>query len=186
MGEDEDKKMTGCKRKSCIYHAGNKIHGCNYIFITGNSKLGQIPHGEKYDIEKCQFYESGRKRSASMYSAIASPTPEELMREANSVDINKLKELYEADLCDSDIALLLGVSQRTIAKIRRQKGFVRTMSKGGSIRKIDWEGVDTMFSEGYSDIAISMFFNVPLEVIQKYKIIKARKDAEGGARDETY
>ena len=178
--------MQSCKRKSCIYHTGNKIHGCNYIFITGNSKLGQIPQGEKYDIEKCQFYESGRKRSASMYSAIASPTPEELMREANSVDVNKLKELYDADLCDSDIALLLGVSQRAIAKIRRQKGFVRTMQKGGSIRKIDWEGVDTMFSEGYSDIAISMFFNVPLEVIQKYKIIKARKEAEGGARDETY
>ena len=59
------------------------------------------------------------------------------------------------------------------------------MSKGGSIRRINWDEVDSMLHEGYSDIAIAMTVKVPLEVILRYKDLIAKKKAEGGAVSET-
>lgn len=171
--------MQSCKRKSCIYHTSNKINGCNYIFVTGQSKLSQLEPGEVYNVENCKFYASGKKRSATK-QAFVSPNPDDLIKQVLSVDGSLVEKFYEHDLCDADIAMLLGVSQKAIVKIRRQKGLLRSMSKGGSIRRIDWEGVNAMFTEGYSDIAVAMFYNVPLEVIQRYKIYASKMKAEGG------
>ena len=172
--------MNTCKRKSCIYHTANKIHGCNYLFVTGQSKLGQMAKGETYSIENCKFYESGKKRSASKQILIGDATPDEVSRQANSIDGELVTKLYSYDLCDADIAMLLNVSQRAIVKIRRQKGLLRSMSKGGSIRRINWDEVDSMLEEGYSDIAVALYIKVPLEVIQRYKNLTAKKKSEGG------
>lgn len=172
--------MIMCKRKSCIYHAGNKIHGCNYIFITGQSKLGQMKKGEDYTIENCKFYENGKKRSATKQVVLDANSPDEVLKQANTVDGELVTQYYSADLCDADIAMLLNVSQRAIVKIRRQKGLLRPMAKSGSIRRINWEEVDSMLSEGYSDIAVALFVKVPLEVIQRYKNLTAQRKAEGG------
>ena len=179
--------MIMCKRKSCIYHAGNKIHGCNYIFITGQSKLGQMKKGETYTIENCKFYENGKKRSATKQVVLDASSPDEVLRQANTVDGELVTQYYSADLCDADIAMLLNVSQRAIVKIRRQKGLLRSMSKGGSIRRINWDEVDSMLEEGYSDIAVALYIKVPLEVIQRYKNLTAKKKSEGGIEhgDET-
>ena len=174
-----------CKRKSCIYHTCNKIFGCNYYFVTGQSKLSQIPKGEKYDIEKCQFYDSGKRRSATKSIVIDSPSHDSVEEDVFSVDRNAVTDLFNFDLCDADIAMLLEVTPRAIVKVRRQKGMLRTMAKNGSIRRINWEEVDSMLGEGYSDIAIAMYIKVPLEVIQRYKNLIAKKKAEGGADDET-
>ena len=57
------------------------------------------------------------------------------------------------------------------------------MAKSGSIRRINWEEVDSMLSEGYSDIAVALFVKVPLEVIQRYKNLTAQRKAEGGDED---
>ena len=55
---------------------------------------------------------------------------------------------------------------------------LRTMSKGGGIRRVNWEEVDSMFGEGYSDIAVAMYVKVPLEVIQRYKVLKEKNKTD--------
>lgn len=175
--------MGDCKRKNCIYHVSTKIYGCNYCFVTGLSKLGQIPKGEKYSIENCQFYESGKKRSAMKPIVLDATAPDEVLKQTNDIDRELVTKLYNYDLCDADIAMLLEVSPRAVVKVRRQKGMLRTMSKGGGIRRVNWEEVDSMLIEGYSDIAVAMYVKVPLEVIQRYKVLMEKKKAEGGANN---
>lgn len=175
--------MSDCKRKNCIYHVSTKIYGCNYCFVTGLSKLGQIPKGEKYSIENCQFYESGKKRSAMKPIVLDATAPDEVLKQTNDIDRELVTKLYNYDLCDADIAMLLEVSPRAVVKVRRQKGMLRTMSKGGGIRRVNWEEVDSMLGEGYSDIAVAMYVKVPLEVIQRYKVLMEKKKAEGGANN---
>ena len=172
--------MGECKRKSCIYYVKNKLHGCNYLFVTGQSKLAQTPKGEKYSVENCKFYESGRARTATKSIVLDYTSPDEVLRQVSTIDGKLVEKLYNYDLCDADIAMLLRVSSKAISKIRRQKGLKRSMSKGGSIRRIDWEEVKKMFNDGYSDIAIAMYIKVPLEVIQRYKDLVARNMMEGG------
>ena len=170
-----------CTRRSCCYHTEvNKTHGCNYIFVTGLSKLGQMPPGEEYTIENCPFYKKGQRLSALKNSAFPKTDSVEIAREVFELDRVTAEELYYFNLCDYDIAMLLNVSPFTIAKWRKQKGLVRSMSKSGSIRRINWAEIDSMFSEGYSDIAVSMIVKLPLEVIQRYKILVEKRKAERG------
>lgn len=170
-----------CTRKSCCYHTEvNKTHGCNYIFVTGLSKLGQMPIGEKYSIENCPFYKKGKRLSATKNSAVPTPESKDIAIEAFELDRVAAEELYNCNLCDYDIAMLLGVSPFTIAKWRRQKGLIRSMSKSGGIRRVNWGEVDSMLAEGYSDIAVSIIVKLPLEVIQRYKILVEKRKAERG------
>lgn len=169
-----------CTRRSCCYHtAGNSPNGCNYIFVTGTSKLSQMPPNVTYSIDDCPFYKNGNKRSATKGSQIATVNPIEVVRQAATLNEKDIEELYDLNLCDADIALILNVSPEAIAKYRRQKGLIRSMSKSGGIRRINWEEVNAMLKEGYSDIAVAMFVSVPLEVVQKYKVMIAKKNSEG-------
>lgn len=177
--------MPSCKKKNCIYYVNNKFYGCNYYFVTGQSKLSQIPKGEKYDIENCQFFDSGKKRSATKAIVLDSAEHDEVIKQVFEIDRQAVAELFNQDLCDADIAMLLETSQMAVVKVRRQKGMLRTLSKGGSIRRINWDEVDSMLHEGYSDIAIAMTVKVPLEVILRYKDLIAKKKAEGGVVSET-
>lgn len=174
-----------CTRRSCCYHtAGNSPNGCNYIFVTGTSKLSQMPPNVTYSIDDCPFYKSGNKRSATKGSQIASANSIEIVRQAATLKEKDVEELYDLDLCDADIAIILNVFPEAIAKYRRQKGLIRSMSKCGGIRRINWDEVDAMIREGYSDIAVAMFISVPLEVIQKYKFMLEKKKS-GGGKDES-
>lgn len=168
-----------CRKTSCIYHTGNHMYGCNYMFVTGISKLGQMPQGEQYKVEDCKFYSNGKKRSARKMQIIRMDEPEEIVKETATVDGKILEELVELDLCDADIAHVLNVSQKTVVRLRRKKGLIRSMSKSGGIRRINWDDVDTMLADGFSDIAVAMYVSVSLEVIQRYKVIKAMRGTKG-------
>lgn len=138
-----------------------------------------MPAGEQYKVENCKFYSNGVKRTARKTQVISLEEPEQIIKESATVDGKLVEELVGFDLCDADIAFMLGVSPRTIVRIRRKKGLIRTMSKSGGIRRINWGEVDSMISEGFSDIAVAMYVRVPLEVIQRYKDIKAMHEAKG-------
>lgn len=174
-----------CTRTSCCYHAEpNKPYGCNYMSVTGTSKLAQMPPNVTYSVEDCPFYKNGKRRTAPKGEIVMGVNPLEVIRQVSTLDEDEVKQLYDLNLCDSDIALLLNVLPQAIAKFRREKGLIRSMSKSGGIRRINWEEVNKMIADGYSDIAVSMFVSVPLEVIQIYKVMCEKKKAEGG-QDET-
>lgn len=174
-----------CDRISCRYHAdATKPYRCNYMAVTGVSKLGQMPPNQTYSVENCPFYKSGKRQAAPKGEAVIGANPFEISRQLDTLKHEDVEQLYNLNLSDADIAVLLDVLPQTIEKFRRLKGLVRAATMSGRIRRINWDEVDTMINEGYSDIAVSMFVSVPLEVIQKYKLMLAKKKVEGG-QDET-
>lgn len=51
-----------CTRKSCMYHMrSGAFHGCNYITITGKSRIAQ--HGpDEQSPHKCKLYQKGKHK----------------------------------------------------------------------------------------------------------------------------
>ena len=170
-----------CTRIFCRYHAEpTKPYKCNYMAVTGVTKLGQMPPNTKYSVEDCPFYKSGKRQSAPKGEALTGVNPLEVLRQIETLKSEDVEQLYNLNLADSDIARMLNVLPQAIEKFRRMKGLIRDAAMSGRIRKINWDEVNTMIKDGYSDIAVSMYVSVPLEVIQKYKLMLEKKKSEGG------
>lgn len=166
-----------CERADCIYYSvesKNKVKPrCNYIFVTGVSKLSQIPEGEKYDISKCQFYE---KKTRKAYNRITKPsvTPNgETTRKgvARIETIENAIDYYEANLSDTDMSILFGTTIQAVSAWRNKHGY--TMKKC-ALSHIDWHDVKTMVDEGYSITAIAKYHNTQDFVIRRYIENKSR------------
>ena len=147
-------------------HRGNYAFGnCNYYLITGKTKQGSLPKGEKYDPEHCQFYVKGRRQNGPIDPPFAKTNSIETVREAVNIDSQKCFELYDLRLCDEDIAMLLRTIPRAVAKWRKQRGLIR---RGVAERRIEWEKIKPLLPL-LSDETISESFEVDVKIIRKYR-----------------
>ena len=166
-----------CERADCMYYSvesKNKVKPrCNYIFVTGVSKLSQMPKGEKYDISNCPFYEMKTRKS---YNRITKPsvTPNGEMTKKGVARIESIEnaiDFYEANLSDTDMSILFGTTIQAVSAWRNKHGY--TMKKC-TLSHIDWSDVKTMVEEGYSITAIAKFHNTQEFVISRFVESKSR------------
>ena len=169
-----------CKRTECIFHMPPSAeHGCNYIFVTGDSKLGSMPYGQKYTVDTCPYYQSGFRVKATKESPC--PTPQNVrvregLKTLRARDDDAMR-MYDSGLNDIDIAKAFGVSVGTIARWRMRKGL-----KSKKKKSVDWEGVEKSLKDGFSRNAVAKLFDVEITAVEIYA--ERRKIANGGMEIE--
>lgn len=67
-----------CNKLDCQYHTevskdGSFIHGCNYMMITGHSRIAQLPEDQR-DPAVCPLYEKGKRRHPSKKMIVGGAT----------------------------------------------------------------------------------------------------------------
>ena len=157
-----------CKRYNCIYHTDSPYYGCNYYAITGMTKIGQMPFGEHYSIAKCPFYKKGRKRRAKLDPPFTRDDGcEDTTREALMINEDIAYLLFDEKLCDNDMAMLMNVNPRSVAKWRKHNGLMRFHNF--MARKIEWENIDKYIQHGMSDEEIATLEHLKTDVIKLYR-----------------
>ena len=163
-----------CKHKDCRYYNEKPAHNfsCNYALITGKTKLSQLKSGEKYDVNNCQFYSTGRKVRPSEVYPLIDIVSEEIQREANilSREPNAVT-LYDLPMDDKDLARVYGVSYQSVAHWRKIKGLGHLQNAV----PINWEEIDSLLEEGYSDIATAKLTGTKAVVVQEYRKTKSKE-----------
>ena len=121
--------------------------GCNYYFVTGETKTGNMPYGEKYKVDTCQYYQCGVRVRAARESPLATPNNLVVLTGLRTLRKNddKVYEMYESGMNDIDIGKAFGVSASTIARWRKRKGLRAKKQKS-----INWDGVEKTIRQGYS------------------------------------
>lgn len=157
-----------CMKKNCMYHTDSTFYGCNYFGVTGMTKLGSMPIGEKYTIENCPFYKRGRRQRASLDPPIAGRREfGEIERSAMAIDSEVAFFLYDEKLCDNDIAMLIGTYSQAVAKWRKRHGIVR--SSNSQPIKVNWDNISGLIKDNRTDAEISERVNIKPEIISMYR-----------------
>lgn len=155
-----------CKKVDCIYRMPvSATHGCNYMFVTGESKLGNMPKGEKYKVDTCPYYQCGVRVRATKESPLATPNN---VRVRTGIRTLKAREadaiaMYESGMNDIDIAKAFGVSRITIASWRKKR-FLTAQRK----KSIDWESIEKALKNGDSIENIASAFDVEKVAVEIY------------------
>lgn len=163
-----------CTKTDCKYRGSNKFENgsCNYLFITGTSKLAQIPKGQKYDVRKCQFYEPGRKINPPKVNPTVTPNTTTTKNGVARIEqFDNAVDFYDANLSDTDMAMVFGVSIQAVSAWRHKHSLLMKKEK---LSHIDWNDVDQMIDEGYSIVAIARFHNTKEFVINQYIELKTK------------
>lgn len=157
-----------CKHKDCRYYNEKTANtfSCNYALYEGKTKLSQLKPGEKYDVSNCQFYSSGRKVRSSEVFPPTEVVSEKILREVKILShAPNAVTLYDLPITDRDMAKIYGVSHQGVAHWRKVKGLGRLKEAN----PINWKEIDSLISEGYSDIAIAKLAGTNVIVVQEYR-----------------
>ena len=172
MNTLQPNQSVSCRREDCRYFNNDHFrnYGCAYAQIEQKSKLSQIPPGETYSVENCQFYKPGhRKQSPAKHPPTVKVDPvvlrgaNKLSREANT------QVFYDMKLCDKDIAKIYEVPAQAVAYWRKVSG----LGTGHETTRLNWRLIIEMMKEGYSDIAIARLVNTKAIVISEFRRTEA-------------
>ena len=176
MGRSKKDTAASCTKRDCIYYNTDiyQRYGCMYAEKENKSKLSQIPPGETYSVENCQFYTPGRKRR----SAEIHPPSEKVDSHITSGARKLAKEpnalvFYDMQLNDKDIAHIYEVPSQAVAYWRKIQG----LGSGHESKRLNWREIHKMMKEGYSDIAIAKLTNTKSIVIAEYRKTEASHNA---------
>ena len=174
MARKKEYDDVSCKKTNCAYYNSDMYHafGCLYAQMEQKSKLSQIPPGETYDIENCQFYapRSGRKKVSPEIHPPTEKVDPKVLRGANklSKEPNALI-FYDMQLNDKDIGKIYEVPARSVAHWRKVHG----LGSGHESKRLNWKEIIDLMKEGYSDLAIARLVNTDKKVITEYRRTEA-------------
>lgn len=157
-----------CMKLDCAYRNLKDTSGfCNYMQITGNTKLGQLKRGEKYDVDTCQFYKKGRKQKAAIDPPFAKANDISIVKETQKIDSDKAFELYDLHLGDEDMAMFLDTIPTAVALWRQRRGLLRPPAVNEKV--IEWVDISRMMNLGYTDGSLSEYFKLDIRIIKLYR-----------------
>lgn len=162
-----------CGGKKCIYHTGKKDPNaitCDYAWITGKTKLGQIY--EQYGITnydqraakilgriKCPFYSPGdRIRQSRTELLLPGSRP-------GKYDWARGRALYEEGASDRAIAEELGCSVPAVFAWRKREKLPSVVGK----EKIDWARGRALYEKGMSDRKIAQALGAHPESVRQWR-----------------
>lgn len=169
-----------CKKTDCVYYTSSDWYKCNYLTITGMSKLAQIPKGEKYDVDRCQFYKRGRKQRAAIDPPIVRNDQVDYSKEASTIDSEVAFQLYDEKLTDSDIGRLLNIHPNAVAKWRKRNGLTQVPEA----ETRDLKGVTKLIQQGYSPTAISKLMSFSRKTIELCKEALQKGEQDGSVNED--
>jgi len=166
-----------CEKRDCMYFfSGHGGGSCNYMTLTGQTKLGQIPRGQKYSVENCQFYEKGKQRRYIVDPPMSKANPVEIVTACMKIDSTLAMKLYDLNLCDDDMAMFLNSLPRAVSRWRKQHGLIRP--RNVVIKRISWGLIDEMIEKGLSDEEIVKKINyeyLTTNVLKVYRLFTEGK-----------
>lgn len=162
-----------CQRKDCFYRAREfdcnciMAHGCNYMAITGKSRIAQLPP-EQRDPAKCPLYLSQKegKKAVKKSRYISGPEWEKLAM-----------AMYKEGKNDVQIGKACGVSQRVIFSFRKKRGLPpvprpkppEKQKYEPEKRSFDEAKVMRLYREGKNDREISEAVTVSRTTIRRWR-----------------
>ena len=157
-----------CVKLDCQYrNAGESYGNCNYYAITGNTKLGQMKHGERYDIENCPFYNKGRKLKASINPPFERANSVDVVQETMKMDSELAFELYDMKLSDNDIAMLMNTLPKAVAKWRQARGLLHP--PGANQKYIPWDDIMVDIEHGATDAILTKEYGIDEKVAKLFR-----------------
>ena len=112
-----------CTKSKCIYWkkpGAGVNHSCNYISLTGKSRIAQIPDRKlRHDFARCPLFEKK-----------APPPPRPLDETRTRYDWRRGMTLYAAGATDAEIAQELGCKPQTVAWWRSRMRLVPNRKRG--------------------------------------------------------
>ena len=172
MGRNKEEIPASCPHKDCTYY-NRDIYikfGCLYSEIEHKTKLSQIPPGETYSVENCQFYIPGKRRRPVEMHPPTDKVDSHVLSGANKLAREPNAFLfYEMQLNDKDIAHIYEVPSQAVAYWRKVQG----LGSGHETKRLNWRVIYEMLKDGYSDIAIAKLTNTKSIIIAEYRKTEA-------------
>ena len=140
----ESEEFKPCKKLDCRYRApdGDR-HNCDYIAITGRSRIGQHPVGQRSP-HKCRLYDPGERECVPIDSGAALegslPNPKPKRHRAPARDWSIARKLHDAGAKRAEIARAMHCSLKVIDNWIKREGLAKPA--------IQWEKAWGMWADG--------------------------------------
>lgn len=127
-----------CPLLGCRFHSDRIAHeilgDCNYLDITGHTKLGKMTPEQREQYHRgeitCPLYEDGTRSKLPVSNEIIFPR-----RAGPRKDRSVERKLYDAGMNDYEIARAIGVRSSAIWLWRRNEGLPANVGVGAPKRK---------------------------------------------------
>ena len=153
-----------CRHSDCIYHTGKGAeNGCNYILMTGKSRIGGLPWRLTLPCHCPRYVPDGTSPVEIVYT----DWRDEALR------------LYRAGATDREIADALGLLYNRVNRWRRESRLPRNADKRGPEVRFDWTRAEDLYRHGASDSDIARALGCCVSTVwrwrYKYELFPNRK-----------